>query len=300
MKLLFTFFITFCFSILANAQTEVRVIAEENLQAHFTYQQIKSNLPDYFFSYTLGGTNMDDSNLDGAALRARAYVVPIPVLITGGKVNSYDIWVNSFKTIDKETPKKNIVKLSPKEKIAMEQANNSEDSASIAKEKLKKEMKLGQANKKEVEMPKEKPETIEKKIQIPDSTNSLAPLSSFSLLPDSIKSILKDKGEELGYKWLYEQQVIAGNVLFCDTTSLIPIAFTIEGDAAIKNYNTTLKAWKRAYASIWGKSTTEQHNLIKNDIDAYFGQFGKDSSINVNFNKHIKMYQAIKNTISSN
>jgi hypothetical protein len=300
MKLLFTFFISFCFSILANAQTEVRVIAEENLQAHFTYQQIKSNLPDYFFSYTLGGTNMDDSNLDGASLRARAYVVPIPVLITGEKFNSYDIWVNSFKTIKKESTVKDSSMLTSEEKLAMDQTNTSEDSASIAKEKFKKEIQLDEVKKKEAEILKEKLKKKEEKIKALEAENAPLPLSSFSLLPDSIKSILKDKGEELGYKWLYEQQVIAGNVLFCDTTSLIPIAFTIEGDAAIKNYNTTLKAWKRAYASIWGKSSTEQHNLIKNDIDAYFGQFGKNSSINVNFNQHIKMYQTIKNTISSN
>lgn len=300
MKSLFTFFITFCFSILSTAQTAVHVIPEEDLQAYNTYQQLKANLPDYFFSYTLGGTNMDDSNLDGAALRARTYVVPIPVLINGEKDNSYDIWVNSFKTIEKETMVKDSSMLTSEEKLAMEQVNSGKDSATIAKEKFKKEIQLDEVKKKEAEIIKEKLKKKEEKIKALETENAPLPLSSFSLLPDTIKTILKEKGEELGYKWLYEQQVIAGNVFFCEPTSLIPIAFTIEGEQAINNYNITLKAWKRAYASIWSKSTKEEHILIKNDIDAYFGQFGKNSSINVNFNQHIKMYQTIKNTISSN
>ena len=298
MRSFFTLFISICFSLISVAQTQYALSNDDEIRAYSNYLLIKGNLPDYFLSYTLGGANNNESHLDFAALRARAYVVPIPVLITGQKDNSFDIWVNSFKTIEKETIIKVSTMLTPEEKLALEQVNSFKDSATIAKEKYKKEILLKEAKKKEAEIVKEKPKTKDKKIQVLDAENTPIPLSSFSLLPDTIKTILKEKGEELGYKWLYEQQVIAGNVLFCEPKTFIPIALTIEGDEAINNYYTTLKAWKRAYASIWSQSTIEQHILIQKDIDAYFGQFGKNSSINNDFNQHLERHQFLLKTIT--
>jgi hypothetical protein len=301
MKSVFALFISIFCSIIAVAQLQTGFITEEYLLALNNYNQYKENLPRYFFPYTLGGTNNDDSNIDEAILRARAYVVPVPVLITGEKYdNSYNIWVNNFKALGYSSENADGATLTYREKLALEPIKSDKDSASLAKEIITKELQLAEAKKKEAQNQKEQPKPKEDKKKATNNAKAeTAPLSPFTLLPDTIKAIVKEKGDKYGYIWLYNQQIIAGNVLFVDPITLIPVAVNIEGDEAINNYNITLNAWKKAYPSIWAKSTNEQHNLIEKDIDAYFGQFGKASNVNANFMQHMETYQAILKTITT-
>lgn len=318
MKSVVCIFISLFFSFISIAQNSVPFFSENHEQINATYQQLKGNLPSYFFTYGLGGANADESFLEEATMEARSYVIPMPVLITSNKMTPpFDLWLAQLYTNDAANTKistSNVAlpqesKMTYEEKIANEQAQNPRDSAQIAKDEQFREDKVATANK--LAMQKEnaaaknnsvknnsaKNNSVKDKSQKNKTSkektapNQVPLVNAFNPIPDSIQSKINEMGTKAGYQWLYKQQIIAGNVVFCSPQTAAPIALNIEVQGAEKEYLVALEAWKKAYPSIWQKSEMEQHKAIAENFENYFTEFGKSSAVGFNFNNYIELYK---------
>jgi hypothetical protein len=305
MKTFFLIFTVLVFSNTAIAQRPAIIYSENFQQIATTYQQVKENLPAYFFTYGLGGFNeTEEGYITENAMQARSYVVPMPVLITGDKnLPPYDLWLrqlfaneNAKAVGPNQTPK-----MTYEEKISLEQARNPRDSAQIAKdeqfrkekietaEKLAKQRESANGAKTPVNEKSSKKEVKKDKPTAQASVDSI--FNPYNPIPDSVQSKINEMGSKAGYLWLYNQQIIAGNVIFCSPKTATPIALNIETPNAEKDYMKLLEVWKKAYSSIWKKSNLEQHIAIAETFDTYFSNYGKSSSVGFNFDDYMYLYK---------
>lgn len=306
MKSIFSIFSVLVFSATAFAQSRAVAFSESFQLINSTYQQIKGNLPAYFFTYGLAGLNdTQEGYVAENTMQARSYVVPIPVLITGEKkFSSYELWraqfvkSNDAKKIDSSAAEENISAVTLEEKLSKDPSFANLDSASKAKMLKTEKTRLENEKKRELKLKEKETNVvskngnseIEQNKNLPTAAAAAAEDTPFNILPDTIQAKLKEMGDKEGYKWLYEQQIIAGNVIFCDPVSLIPSAINLRSTEDVTLYLDLLKSWKQAYPTVWKNSTLEQHQILAKDLDAYFGAFGKASSLNSDFSRHFDLY----------
>jgi hypothetical protein len=329
-------FLAFFSALFVNTTVKSQIVVPDITEATYTgfyYEKYKDILPFYFFTYGSGGTLMSEDRIDEDVLKARTYIINFPVLITSVADNPYKIWSQALLSQDTIGAIPSITESQPKtpamteeEKMAFEKSmrvlspqEKEQEKAIAEKEKLYAERiekgkqlqntspteKDSKSTEKKIEQ-KAKPveqkanpidqikkDTIKPKIQLPPS--------AFSQLPDSIKTIVEQKGMEKGLMWLYQQQIVAGNVLFCDADTKMPIAILNTGTQSdFDAYAQVIKFWKNKYQSIWKNSNLKAYEpLRKNqDISTFVNENGKNSvAKNMNFVTQLKAYSKAKSEI---
>lgn len=294
-----------------NAQTFLNEEIEMLNKPNARYEQIKDSLPFYFFKYANGSAYYNETNFDQNNLKARCYIVNFPVLINGNfDQDPYNLWVDAIKfkaepaltklDIEKiKSEEKNKKELEAKKKKEGTNATDEEDP--IQKEKrLMKEAESKARMQKDSSIknttisnePKEvlndqKNSVIEEKKNSNSLTKELLIAKNF---PDSIITRIFALGESDGLRWIYNQQIVAGNVLFCNTESSIPV-FQDKGEAdAIEVYKKLLVQWKQQYQSIWNNSSADDHLLIAESVDLYLEKNAKAGMMSQNYSLNQKQY----------
>jgi len=316
------------------SQTQAPIYSETYFSTIDSYEKYKDSLPFYLFPYGIGGALMNEGQLEEDVMKARAYTINFPVIITSVSDNPFKLWSQALLyqdtvTLNAPTAKRKTEtpKMSKEDKIAYEKSQRVLSPEEIEQEKAiaEKEELYAERVKKEKQSPntspteknskstekqkeqnakpaeqKDKP-VEQKKNEISQPTIQILP-SAFSQLPDSIKTMVELKGMEKGLMWLYQQQIIAGNALFCDVDSKMPVAILNSGSQSdFALYAQVLNLWKNEYKSIWKNSTLEAHLPFKEnkDMSAIVGQIGKNSMVkNRDFTMQIKAYINQKSQIN--
>ena len=214
------------------------------------FQTENQNFPKYFFPFTNYGGNNSDEPLPPDVLAAVLWVVPVPVLVKDLQDDPYSLWLcNLAYTFSGDTlPKPNKVSIQKRlprelEKLRQEANQPSEYERMEQWAPTKEEDKLArvqylETHNKEVENKKQLVKLDE--FQAMERTASYEIKNVYSDIPafdaKSLKSnkklknispqfssIIDSLGVEASLQWLFQQQVIAGNIIFCDPNFGIPI-----------------------------------------------------------------------------
>lgn len=301
-------------------QKQAILYPETYFQTQQYYSQYVDKLPYYFFSYGLGGANEFESDLTEETMLARAYVVNFPVIISNMNESPFKLWSKALLYQDTlNAPRKsNDQDLKPKpsieEKIALEKTyrqltDEEKESERQLEEKIKQfelnQQKNNASNANKKDSPKEvsknkskddqassdKPLVDNSKTRLMNDTLLIAP-SPFSQLPDSIKIKIQNMGTENGISWLYQQQIIAGNVVYADPNNMIPIPTKLNSKEDTELYAKMLVDWKKNYPFIWKKSNDPTHQLLQenSDLSEVSIAIAKNITGNKDFNIQIKAY----------
>ena len=108
--------------------------------------------------------------------------------------------------------------------------------------------------------------------------------------PDSIITRIFAMGESEGLRWIYNQQIVAGNVLFCNKESSIPVYLDKGIADPMEEYKKLLAQWKQQYQSIWSNSSIDDHILIAESVDSFFDKNAKKSMMSQTFKFNEKQY----------
>ncbi len=277
------------------------------------YDFVKDKLPFYFFSYAQGGALVPPTDrvegldygdqLSPITMNARCNIVAFPVLITGDvNQDPYRIWSDALTFVtdtlklsatEKEAEKQKLLLLKAEEanarKLEAERFKKLKaDAAGKTPEEFKEDsIQLAALIEKEKFTAKE-----ESKKEVQSNSGSFineAQLKSKGI-PDSIITKMKSLGDKNGLRWLYEQQVLAGNVLFCVATTKIPIFLMKDKQEPLVEYMKVLEFWKTNFAAIYMNSALDEHLSIKEGADKYFNKYGKASLLLKDFEEHKKQY----------
>jgi len=277
------------------------------------YDFVKDKLPFYFFSYAQGGALVPPTDrvegldygdqLSPITMNARCNVVAFPVLITGDvNQDPYRIWADALTFVTDTIKLSTTEKEAQKQKFLLQKTEEA-NARKLEAERFKK-LKADAAGKTPEEFKEdsiqlaaliEKEKFIakaasEKEVQ----SNSSSFINEAQLkskgIPDSIITKMKSLGDKNGLRWLYEQQVLAGNVLFCVATTKIPILLMKDKQEPVVEYMKILEFWKTNYVSVYLNSKLEEHMFIKESIEKYFSAFGKSSLLLKDFEEHKKQY----------
>ena len=277
------------------------------------YDFVKDKLPFYFFSYAQGGALVPPTDrvegldygdaLSPITMNARCNIVPFPVLITGDvNQDPYKIWTDALTFVDDSLKLNATQKEAQKQKILQQKAEEEnarkrdadrfkklkEDAAGKTPEEFKEDsIQLAALIEKEKFTAKA---ASEKEVQ----TNNSSFINEAQLkskgIPDSIITKMKSFGDKNGMRWLYEQQVLAGNVLFCVAATKIPIFLMKDKQEPVGEYIKVLEFWKTNFGTIYINSTLDEHISIKLGADKYFSKYGKSSLLIKDFEEHKKQY----------
>ncbi len=286
-----------------HSQAKEAVLYSETYFATATlYSSFKDSLPFYFFKHTQGGdTKLNEADITEDVMLARAYVIPVPVLINGNfKTVPFEIWSNALKS-QPFVPKQKTADtkaLSREEKLRLEMEPTThrmvegEDSAQRAR-RIKKETEAFERTNadKGLLAPQAGPkqDSNAKAVAISDSTAmSLPLLLKQKKVPDSLISKLETMGEGAWLKWLYALQLKAGNVLFCDSTSNMPLVVLDAEQNPLDEYKRILHFWKNTYPMLWQNSNLDEHLLLADSEDAYIEKYGKLMMMGANNNGLVK------------
>jgi hypothetical protein len=242
------------------------------------YSQIKDSLPFYFFTYCLGGQLRNETEPTYQQLLARQYIIAMPVLISGNEnIKPFELWRTSI--IYARTKQSNFV--NTEEKLAYEKRldpNNksiatSEQEAIAIKNALKglpPEQVSSNKDNKDSEKSNTKDSASKNKKNkngskdSPDAKGSNAEQQIYDPIPLAIKAKMLEMGEENAWEWLYNQQIIAGNVLYCHPQTLIPKSVGISNSEDVEVYSKVIAFWKKAYRKVLAEKKFPEYDEITN------------------------------------
>lgn len=307
------FFMFFCpSSLFAQEQLNLAPIDEAQYAEEQVYfANYRDSLPFYFFTYCQGGATQNERVLPIEVMQARRWVVPFPVIITEelGK-GQFEQWKEAliyaknkgieFKSpAEKEAFVANMNKpefksyYTPQELIKFKMNSRPEGSAEVLPESTNSE-----ANKelKETGKKSSKKGKDDSTINAPQNLNY-----TYNPIPYSIKEKMFEMDEEAAWKWLFTQQVVAGNVIYCKAGANIPFALNVTDQAERNKYLNVLKLWKKAYPITIDKTNIPLvKELKKDDLDLFITEFGKNNVLSPTLKKNCDAnYLQLKNNINS-
>lgn len=300
---LMCFFSGFFSKSFAQQPTTLTIHSESYYRELEKYTLIKDSLPFYFFEYCLGGQLRNETEPTHEQMIARQNVIPMPVLISGNEnYKAFLLWRSSILyarvkrsnlstaeekiAYEKSLDPNNIsIALNPQEEIAIKNVLKgiSPDQTKQATENTEKEKE----NKKESSSNNK---NSTKTTQTKDA--NVAVEEVFDPIPLAIKAKMTEMGEEKGWEWLYNQQIIAGNVLYCHPQTLIPKSIAIEKKEDLLYYSKVLAFWKKAYSKLLAENKFPEYTEIKNkNLNREYPEFTKTYLLsNENLNYFFKLY----------
>lgn len=287
----------------AQQPTPLTIHSESYYRELEKYTLIKDSLPFYFFEYCLGGQLRNETEPTHEQMIARQNVIPMPVLISGNEnYKAFLLWRSSILyarvkrsnlstaeekiAYEKSLDPNNIsIALNPQEEIAIKNilkgiSPNQAEQATENSEKEKENKKESSSNNK----------NSTKATQTKDA--NVAVEEVFDPIPLAIKAKMTEMGEEKGWEWLYNQQIIAGNVLYCHPQTLIPKSIAVDKTEDLHYYSKVLAFWKKAYSKLLAENKFPEYTEIKNkNLNKEYPEFAKSYFLsNENLNYFFKLY----------
>lgn len=124
--------------------------------------------------------------------------------------------------------------------------------------------------------------------------------SLFAQLPPHIKSRIANKSTDEAIKWLYNRQILAGNVVYCEKDTYMPLPTAVYDSEGLEKYNSfVFDFWKKKYKTIWVNSELEAHQKLAANDQGYFNanakmNMAKAANVSVQF----KAYELLKNQLT--
>ncbi len=292
-------FLSFLSNTLSYAQNESRPIylpSETYGPELLKYNAFKDSLPSYYYSYCLGGQLRNETELEEEQFSIRRNVIAMPVLLGNTNTKPFELWKSSI--IYSRTKHENLT--TKEEKIALEKSTDpnyspittSKEEEIAIKQKLREANNNSNTGSKEVkgqiepqQTPTDKnskasPKASNKKNKNTQATPSGEPEVTFDPVPIELKAKMAMYGEEKGWEWLYAQQILAGNVLFCHPQTNVPKPLDLTDYKERELYNQLLVYWKKAYRKLMAETKTEEFKeLAKKDLDLYITNYGKPAML---------------------
>lgn len=291
----------FIFRGLTYAQVNARFYSEEEQQALADYTIMKENLPAYFKDYARGGFYRFKDPEEIIELNAIKNFVPMPVIIASAELDAYALWrKNLGYTPDKnnknasplsmsETEKQNIILEKERQKALKDAQALLKDKQPSNREEKEAYTRLSQGgtDPKDIEIVKNigksKPTETKKANTNKESKKEKdnKQFIPYNPITPELQAKIDQMGGDAGYKWLFNQQVLAGNVIFCDEKTLEPLA-VYESSKGLDNdeinrYKNLIQFLIKAYPSIFEEAAegTPLHQLKNNE--QYINQSAKMS-----------------------
>jgi len=295
---LFVLFITLSNSIASKAQTAITIYSETYYTTLASYESFKDSMPFYLIPYGLGGANANSSEIKEEIMLARANVIDLPVLITTEQEKPFIIWKKAL-LLDDTISSKPAPKLTKEQNLLTEKSSRpaftpeeierqKSDSLKLAQTEIREQKNQTKSKTKDTKKP------VKQSVSVADTNNNKSSISPslYSQLPLSLRSRIKEMGTDKGIEWLYGQQLIAGNVLFCNAKSYLPIAVGFSNENEFTLYKNVIKYWKSKFTFIWKYSTLEELKIFSQPNWEDLGlSVGKNSISNTpNFDLHNSIY----------
>jgi hypothetical protein len=293
---LFLSFLSNTFSYAQNEPRPVYFPSETYGPELLKYNAFKDSLPSYYYSYCLGGQLRNETEPEEEQLSIRRNIIAMPVLLGNANTKPFELWKSSI--IYSRTKHENFT--TKEEKIAFEKSTDPNYSkiTTSKEEEIAIKQKLREANNNSNAVSKEEkgqtepqqqsssknskpnPKASNKKDKNTVPTPSGEPEVTFDPVPVELKAKMAMYGEEKGWEWLYAQQILAGNVLFCHPQTNVPKPLDLTEYKERELYNQLLIYWKKAYRKLMAETKTEEFKeLAKKDLDLYITNYGKPAML---------------------